>query len=145
MKLKPAGIGGVQDDIGGVAVGVGGVGKGDGVADLDLVGAGGGGLNSAISRLDLHLADGAILGEVTGEGLLAGGQRGLDCVASRDAGQVDLAGDVLALGDLRAPLETVRFSAGPVAETTLPPKEVRSQVRAPTWACPLVRPAEMVK
>ena len=48
-------------------------------------------------------------------------------------------------GTLAVPLETVRFSAGPVAETTLPPKAVRSQVKVPTWACPLVRPAEMVK
>ena len=48
-------------------------------------------------------------------------------------------------GTFAAPLETLRLSAGPVAVTTLPPKAVRSQVRAVTWACPLVRPAEMVK
>ena len=96
----------MQDDIGGLSHGVGVVGEGDGVADLDLVGAGGSGLNSAISGLDRHLADGAILGEVAGEDLLAGGECGLDRVASCDAGQVDLAGDVLAWGTLAVPLET---------------------------------------
>ena len=91
----------MQNDIGGLSVGVGGVGEGDAVADLDLVGAGGGGLNVAISGLDLHFADGAVLGVVAGEGLSVGGECGLDPVASHDAGQVHLAGDVLALGDLR--------------------------------------------
>ena len=48
-------------------------------------------------------------------------------------------------GTFALPLETLRLSAGPLAETTSPPKAVRSQVRAVTCDRPLDRPAEMVK
>ena len=42
-----------------------------------------------------------VLDVVAGEGLVAGGQCGLDPVASHHAAEVHLAGDLLALGDLR--------------------------------------------
>ena len=48
-------------------------------------------------------------------------------------------------GTFALPLETLSLSAGPLAETTSPPKAVRSQVRAVAEACPLLRETSMVK